>query len=179
MKLDELLIEEDRTVLEAMRRDSGMPLSILRVDGGASANNMLMQFQSDILSLPVELQMRLHQQNEEIYGILAGKGKAVIDGEEIALTAGDWLKVAPAAKRQFSAAADRPLFTTAFWATWLARSAAKAVLKLLSMLSEMLVFMKCAPFLLFLHMIPQNSFLRNSRRKKIALFCIRPARIPV
>ena len=27
-----------------------------------------------------------HQQNEEIYGILAGKGKAVIDGEEIALT---------------------------------------------------------------------------------------------
>ena len=47
-----------------------------------------------------------HQQNEEIYGILAGKGKAVIDGEEIALTAGDWLKVAPAAKRQFSAAAD-------------------------------------------------------------------------
>ena len=28
-----------------------------------------------------------HQQNEEIYGILAGKGKAVIDGEEIALTA--------------------------------------------------------------------------------------------
>ena len=47
-----------------------------------------------------------HQQNEEIYGILAGKGKASIDGEEIALTAGDWLKVAPAAKRQFSAAAD-------------------------------------------------------------------------
>ena len=47
-----------------------------------------------------------HQQNEEIYGILAGKGKAVIDGEEIALTAGDWLKVTPAAKRQFSAAAD-------------------------------------------------------------------------
>ena len=36
----------------------------------------------------------------------AGAGKAVIDGEEVALTAGDWLKVAPAAKRQFSAAAD-------------------------------------------------------------------------
>lgn len=44
-----------------------------------------------------------HKNNEEIYGILAGKGKAVIDGEEIALTAGDWLKIAPAAKRQFSA----------------------------------------------------------------------------
>ena len=45
-----------------------------------------------------------HQKNEELYGI--GAGKAVIDGEEVALTAGDWLKVAPAAKRQFSAAAD-------------------------------------------------------------------------
>ena len=38
-----------------------------------------------------------HQKNEEIYGI---------DGEEVALAAGDWLKVAPTAKRQFSAAAD-------------------------------------------------------------------------
>ena len=47
-----------------------------------------------------------HKQNEEIYGILTGEGKAVIDGEEITLTAGDWLRVAPAAKRQFSAAAD-------------------------------------------------------------------------
>jgi len=47
-----------------------------------------------------------HKNNEEIYGILSGKGKVVIDGEEIALSAGDWLKVAPAAKRQFSAAED-------------------------------------------------------------------------
>ena len=47
-----------------------------------------------------------HKANEEIYGVLSGKGKVVIDGEEISLAAGDWLKVAPAAKRQFSAAAD-------------------------------------------------------------------------
>lgn len=47
-----------------------------------------------------------HKNNEEIYGILSGKGKVVIDGEEIALTAGDWLKISPAAKRQFSAAED-------------------------------------------------------------------------
>ncbi len=45
-----------------------------------------------------------HRQNEEIYGILAGKGKAVIDGEDVTLAAGDWLRVAPAAKRQFFAA---------------------------------------------------------------------------
>lgn len=47
-----------------------------------------------------------HKQNEEIYEILSGKGSVVLDGETVQLTAGDWLKVAPAAKRQFSAAGD-------------------------------------------------------------------------
>lgn len=47
-----------------------------------------------------------HKNNEEIYGILEGKGKVVIDDEEIALSAGDWLRISPEAKRQFSAAAD-------------------------------------------------------------------------
>ena len=35
-------------VLEAMQRDTGIPLTELRVDGGASANNFLMQFQADL-----------------------------------------------------------------------------------------------------------------------------------
>ena len=47
-----------------------------------------------------------HKENEEIYGILAGKGKAVIDGETVDLAAGDWLRIAPSAKRQLSAAED-------------------------------------------------------------------------
>mgnify|MGYP002591382384 FL=1 len=47
-----------------------------------------------------------HKNNEEIYGILSGKGKAVIDNETIELTAGDWLRISPAAKRQFFAADD-------------------------------------------------------------------------
>ena len=47
-----------------------------------------------------------HKNNEEIYGILEGKGSAILDGEEIALTAGDWLRVAPAVKRQLSASPD-------------------------------------------------------------------------
>ena len=47
-----------------------------------------------------------HKVNEEVYGILSGKGKVVIDDEEIALTAGDWLRISPAAKRQFFAASD-------------------------------------------------------------------------
>jgi glycerol kinase len=40
-------------VLDVMKQDSGMPLSELRVDGGASANNLLMQFQADILGVAV------------------------------------------------------------------------------------------------------------------------------
>ena len=50
-----------------------------------------------------------HRRNEEIYGILTGAGRAVIDGENVSLAAGDWLRVAPAAKRQFSAAEDGTL----------------------------------------------------------------------
>ena len=47
-----------------------------------------------------------HKENEEIYGVLEGRGAAVIDGEKVELAAGDWVRVAPAAKRQFSAAED-------------------------------------------------------------------------
>ncbi len=47
-----------------------------------------------------------HKTNEEVYGILFGKGKVIIDEEEIALTAGDWLRISPSAKRQFFAAED-------------------------------------------------------------------------
>ena len=47
-----------------------------------------------------------HKNNEEIYGILSGKGKAVIDNETIELTAGDWLRISPAAKRQFFASQE-------------------------------------------------------------------------
>jgi len=40
-------------VLDVMKEDSGIALNELRVDGGASANNLLMQFQADMLSVPV------------------------------------------------------------------------------------------------------------------------------
>jgi glycerol kinase len=36
-----------------MQRDSGVRLSELRVDGGAAANDLLMQFQADLLGVPV------------------------------------------------------------------------------------------------------------------------------
>ncbi|MEL6123757.1 MAG: glycerol kinase GlpK, partial [Bacteroidota bacterium] len=50
----ESLAFQTRDVLDAMNSDSGIKLATLKVDGGASANNLLMQFQSDILGVPVE-----------------------------------------------------------------------------------------------------------------------------
>ncbi len=50
----ESLAYQTRDVLGAMQKDSGVELKTLRVDGGASANNLLMQFQSDILATTVE-----------------------------------------------------------------------------------------------------------------------------
>ncbi|WP_280768745.1 glycerol kinase GlpK [Salipaludibacillus daqingensis] len=50
----ESLTYQTRDVLEAMVADSGIDVKALRVDGGAVANNFLMQFQSDILNVPVD-----------------------------------------------------------------------------------------------------------------------------
>lgn len=50
--------------------------------------------------------VHFHKNNEEIYGILEGKGKMVVDGEEMEIGAGDWIRIAPAGKRQIFAAAD-------------------------------------------------------------------------
>ena len=44
---------QTREVVEAMAKDSGIPIKVLRVDGGMVENDLLMQFQSDILDLPV------------------------------------------------------------------------------------------------------------------------------
>lgn len=43
-----------KDLLDAMEKDSGEALSVLRVDGGASVNNFMMQFQSDILRKPID-----------------------------------------------------------------------------------------------------------------------------
>lgn len=45
---------QTRDILQAMEIDSGIKLAALKVDGGAVKNNLLMQFQSDILGVPVE-----------------------------------------------------------------------------------------------------------------------------
>lgn len=50
----ESLAYQTRDVLSAMEQDAGIHLKKLRVDGGATANHFLMQFQSDLLNVPVE-----------------------------------------------------------------------------------------------------------------------------
>jgi len=49
----ESLAYQAHDVLRAMQEDSGLCLSELKVDGGASANNFLMQFQADVIDTPV------------------------------------------------------------------------------------------------------------------------------
>ena len=80
---------DGRTELHEALKLTGAEISINRLPAGAG--------------VPF---VHSHKNNEEIYGVIEGSGKVVLDGEEVALTAGDWLRVAPAAKRQFSAAAD-------------------------------------------------------------------------
>ncbi len=50
----ESLAYQSRDLIEAMELDSGISLKKLKVDGGAVKNDLLMQFQSDILGVPVE-----------------------------------------------------------------------------------------------------------------------------
>jgi len=49
----EAIAYQSRDVLDTMKRESGVPLSTLRVDGGAAANDFLCQFQADVLGVDV------------------------------------------------------------------------------------------------------------------------------
>ncbi len=49
----EAICYQTREVLDAMQEDSGVPLEVLHVDGGATVNNFLMQLQADVLGTPV------------------------------------------------------------------------------------------------------------------------------
>ncbi|AXS79883.1 glycerol kinase GlpK [Dechloromonas sp. HYN0024] len=49
----EAIAFQSAEVLQAMERDAGQPMTELRVDGGAARNDLLMQFQADLLGVPV------------------------------------------------------------------------------------------------------------------------------
>jgi glycerol kinase len=48
---------QSRDVLDAMQKDAGITLGSLKVDGGATANDALLQFQADLLGVPVRRPM--------------------------------------------------------------------------------------------------------------------------
>ena len=68
----EAIAYQSADVIEAMESDAGMKTATLRVDGGASANNFLMQFQSDILNTEV-LRPRVIETTAMGAAMLAGR----------------------------------------------------------------------------------------------------------
>ena len=68
-------------IVRAMQRDVGVKISEMRVDGGAAANNFLMQFQSDILDCRV-LRPRIIETTGLGVAYLAGLGCGMWSGEE-------------------------------------------------------------------------------------------------
>lgn len=77
----EAIAYQTRDVVEAMARDCGIAPAVLRVDGGACENDFLMQFQADILGLPVERPAQLEA---------TARGAALLAG----LAVGFWQDVA-------------------------------------------------------------------------------------
>ena len=75
----ESIAYQTRDILEAMQRDTGVVLSSLRVDGGATDNHLLMQFQSDVLGVPVQ-RAAVKETTALGVGYLAGLGVGFWDG---------------------------------------------------------------------------------------------------
>ncbi len=67
---------QNTDVLRAMEADSGVALSALKVDGGAAANNLLMQFQADVLGVPI-VRPRMLETTALGAGLLAGLATGV------------------------------------------------------------------------------------------------------
>ncbi|MGD0524304.1 MAG: glycerol kinase GlpK [Polyangiaceae bacterium] len=72
---------EVRDLLDAMARDSGRPLRRLRVDGGASANDLLMQFQADVADVSAERPADVESTGRGA-AMLAGIGAGLFPGLE-------------------------------------------------------------------------------------------------
>ena len=69
----EALAFQSRDLVEAMARDAGRPVRVLKVDGGAAANDLLMQLQADLLGIPVH-RPRMIETTALGAGLLAGLG---------------------------------------------------------------------------------------------------------
>jgi len=79
----EAIAYQSKDVLEAMEADSRLQLSELRVDGGASTNELLMQFQANILGTPV-VRPQVTETTALGAAYLAGVGVGMLTREQIA-----------------------------------------------------------------------------------------------
>ncbi len=79
----EALAFQSRDLVEAMGRDARRPVRVLKVDGGASANDLLMQLQADLLGIPVE-RPRLIETTALGAGLLAGLGAGLWGPQDLA-----------------------------------------------------------------------------------------------
>ena len=77
----ESIAYQTRDVVDAMNADSGVPLSALKVDGGAAANDFLMQFQADLLNVPVH-RPRMLESTAAGSAFLAGLATGLWDSPE-------------------------------------------------------------------------------------------------
>jgi glycerol kinase len=104
----EAMAYQTRDVIEAMRADAGIPLVDLKADGGASVNDTLLQFQADLLGVPVR---RAKVQETTALGAayLAGLGEGI--WSSTAELAGHWK-----ADRDFSPLKDPEVEER--YATW-------------------------------------------------------------
>jgi len=78
----ESLAYQSRDVIDVMNRDSGVSIRELRVDGGAAANGFLMQFQADLLGVPVE-RPEMVETTAQGAGFLAGLGVGFWSGADL------------------------------------------------------------------------------------------------
>lgn len=85
-------LDGPRTVLHSTLKLTGCELSVNNIPAGSA--------------VPF---VHSHQDNEELYLVLEGRGELYLDGEIIALQQGDAFKIAPAGKRAIRAAQDCPI----------------------------------------------------------------------
>ena len=78
---------QTREVLDAMERDSGVAITQLKVDGGMTANRLLMQFQSDVVNVPV---IRPVITETTVLGAVYAAGIAVGYWKDLAAVAATW-----------------------------------------------------------------------------------------